>query len=364
MTSQGEEKIHIAVGVMSGTSLDGIDVVVCRFFRTVDIWKYEIVNAITYEYDSFWVARLKNLYNASATELAKAHAEYGQLLAARIMDTIRHSCVKPDLIATHGHTIFHQPNSGYTYQLGSGAVVAARTGIPVVCDFRSTDVANGGQGAPLVPIGDKLLFSEYESCLNLGGFSNISFDNKGQRIAFDICPVNIVLNMLSRKLGHSFDPNGMYAGSGKVIPDLLQILNDLPFYNQHPPKSLGWEWVERNIISLIDTSEYSTVDLLRTFTEHIAINITKVVNDYRLNTVLVTGGGAYNQLLINRMVSMSESRFVIPANSVIDFKEALIFAFLGTLRKLGQVNCLASVTGARSDSCCGAVYMPATLLYP
>jgi anhydro-N-acetylmuramic acid kinase len=245
-----------------------------------------------------------------------------------------------------------------TLQIGSGAAIAAETGLPVVCDFRTTDVAKGGQGAPLVPAGDQLLFGSYFYCLNLGGFANISFQRDDKRIAGDICPVNFVLNSLANRLGHPCDPGGSLARSGTPDPNLFNELNALAFYHLQPPKSLGREWVEKNITPLLNTSGLSVHDLLRTYTEHTAFQISRMLDQDPGHTMIVTGGGAYNTFLIERIQASANNPVVIPDDPIIQYKEALIFAFLGVLRLRSHVNCLHSATGASEDSCGGAVYLP------
>jgi anhydro-N-acetylmuramic acid kinase len=258
------------------------------------------------------------------------------------------------LIASHGHTIFHQPEKGFTFQLGNGASIAAETGIPTVADFRTGDVALGGQGAPLVPVGDKLLFSDYESCLNLGGFANISFDQHGKRIAFDICPVNFILNDLAQKSGWPYDTGGELGRSGNMNRELLEQLNQLAFYRQSPPKSLGREWMNHYFMPLMAADEIPLNDQLRTAYEHIAIQISNASPVH--GKMLVTGGGAFNTFLIERLKHHLKCEIVIPHAEIIQFKEALVFAFLGLLRFMGEINCYASVTGARRDSSAGVTY--------
>ena len=196
---------------MSGTSLDGVDIAYCTFSNSEDHWKYDLVHAETIPYSLSWKNRLSSVEKGTAFEFASTDIEYGQLLGKLTMDFITKHNLSPDFISSHGHTIYHQPLKKITYQIGKGSSIASKTGYPVICDFRSLDVALDGQGAPLVPIGDRRLFSEFDFCLNLGGFANISYENQGERTAFDICPVNIVLNYLAGRVGKSFDPSGEMA---------------------------------------------------------------------------------------------------------------------------------------------------------
>lgn len=360
-----------AVGLMSGTSLDGLDLVAVEFWQTGKTWNFYIEAAETVEYSSEWKNRLKNAPTVSGVELIQLHTEYGRFLGNETKRFLTENNFEPDLIASHGHTIFHQPEKGFTFQAGSGFEIAAVTGITTVADFRSGDVALGGQGAPLVPVGDRLLFSEYEYCLNLGGFANISFEKNGKRIAFDICPVNIALNHFAEIQGFAFDKNGDLGRKGKVNTELLNKLNLLDFYGSEPPKSLGREWVEQVFMSVVNDFEISDEDKLRTVYEHIAQQIVGTIGRGKgegegkdkgeeegrdKGKMLVTGGGAFNAFLIELISGKTAVELIIPANEIINFKEALIFAFLGVLKIRGEINCLASVTGAKCDSSAGIIY--------
>ena len=345
---------YLVIGLMSGTSLDGLDIALCEFRYQDNKWSFEIQETETRNYSDYWLGKLTNIHNADAEELTRLHFEYGHFLGEQVNSFIKRIGQKPGFIASHGHTIFHQPEKKYTLQIGDGNAIAAKTGLPVVFDFRSIDVALGGQGAPLVPIGDRLLFPNYGSCINLGGIANISYESNKQRIAFDICPVNQVLNSLSTELGKAFDNKGEMASEGNLDHELLQGLNNLGYYKSTPPKSLGKEWVDENIFPLLDSFSIPLKDKLRTFTEHIALQIGDIVNKNAGKT-LVTGGGAYNSFLIERIKANTSSEIVIPNDELIEFKEAMIFAFLGVLRIRDEINCLSSVTGASRDSCAGVV---------
>jgi len=346
-----------AIGIMSGTSLDGVDIASCHFLKLDGKWKYTIDKAETIEYTSAWKKRLSVLKDLTARELALLHTEYGRLLGNLVKNFIEKHKLTPDFVASHGHTIFHQPERQFTFQIGSGAEIAAISGKTVICDFRTTDVALGGQGAPLVPVGDELLFDEYDFCLNLGGFANISFKPENKRLAFDICPLNIVLNHLSGLLGLEYDKNGLVAASGKVDATLLDKLNHLEYYSKTAPKSLGVEWLEKYFLTLLADSVRSIPDQLRTVVEHCAVQISNSIQSPQHAQVLVTGGGTFNNFLMERISSLAGNHQInIPDEKIINFKEALIFAFLGLLRILEQPNCLKSVTGASVDNIGGAVY--------
>jgi len=344
------------IGIMSGTSLDGVDIAYCRFFKNKGQWRYEIVNAQTFNYNNEWVEKLTNIGKQDSTNLVQTHTEYGHYLGNRINNFIKKNNLNIDFISSHGHTVFHQPEKKITFQIGDGSAIAAKCNLPVVCDFRSLDVALGGQGAPLVPIGDKLLFSEYDYCLNLGGFSNISYDVGGERIAYDICPVNIALNKLAKELGKDFDDKGKNAASGTIDNHLLKKLNNLSYYKKSPPKSLSKEWFMGTFFPMLKQCNISVQDRLRTVCEHIAVQITNTGTRDKNKTILLTGGGVHNDFLVSRIKALSPHKIVIPLKKIIDFKEALIFAFLGVLRMRKEINCLRSVTGASKDSIGGVIY--------
>lgn len=342
------------IGVMSGTSLDGVDLVYVKFNRLM-YNEFEIICAETLAYNEFWKSNLRKAINFNEEEINKLDIDYGILLGEIINDFVEKFSIDTiDFIASHGHTILHQPEKGITLQIGSGKEISKTTGHKVVCDFRTQDVKFGGQGAPLVPVGDELLFSNYDCCLNLGGFSNVSFKEEGVRIAFDICPVNIVLNFYVNKLGLEYDDSGVIASKGKLNQVLLEKLNGLNFYEQNHPKSLGLEWVQEDVFPLIDSCENKIENILRTFVEHIAIQIGKTILMH--NSVLITGGGVFNLFLMKRIEFYSKKELLIVDPKLINFKEALIFAFLGLLRVDNQVNCLASVTGSKKDHSSGVIF--------
>ena len=345
-----------AIGLMSGTSLDGIDFVYVKFDKN-NYTDFKILESKTISYSSDWKERLQKAISFSDEELGSLDIDYGKLLGEKTNAFIDEFNIdKIDFIASHGHTILHQPDKGITLQVGDGQIIANITKQKVVCDFRTQDVKLGGQGAPLVPIGDELLFSEYEYCLNLGGFANVSFKENNKRIAFDICPVNTVMNFYVEKLGFEYDDKGQIASTGKINIDLLNKLNSLKFYQQKPPKSLGLEWVKKEIFPAIDRSKISVKDILRTFVEHIAIQITNQLKNK--TKVFITGGGTFNDFLMSRIKFLNKAELIIPSKELINFKEALVFAFLGLLRVENKINCLKSVTGAREDHSSGNIFQP------
>jgi anhydro-N-acetylmuramic acid kinase len=341
------------IGLMSGTSLDGLDICFAAFEKK-DKWSFQILKAETLPYPENWEEKLRNSIYLSSEELLELHSEYGFYLGQKVQEFItKNGLENIDLIASHGHTVFHQPKKKFTLQIGDGRAIRIETGIPVVYDFRSQDVLMGGNGAPLVPIGDEFLFSGYDACLNLGGFSNISLKQDGRRIAFDIAPVNIVLNRLAQKFNKNFDENGDLARKGKINEVLLAKLNALEFYTQPHPKSLGIEWCTESIFPLLENMK--TENIMATFTEHIAQQISNVINKNSLKNVLCTGGGTYNTFLTEKIKEKTGSKIIIPEKEIIDYKEALIFAFMGVLRMNKEVNVLSSATGSSTDHSSGII---------
>lgn len=355
MTKKSNTK-SLVLGIMSGTSLDGLDLAVCEFSKQSDQYTFKILAAETIRYTTEWKKSLTEAKNLKAEEYFKLNAKYGQFIGEQVKDFIKKTHLHPTAIASHGHTIFHQPHLGFSTQLGCGAQIAAVSGLTTVCDFRSLDIAMGGQGAPLVPIGDALLFGQHSACLNLGGIANISFEHEGKRIAYDICEANMLLNYLAEKENQDYDKGGEIARSGKVDETLLHQLNHLDYYSQQGAKSLGREWFEKQIIPLVDAGKLSVKDVMATSVEHIATIVSRELNLKKLETCLLSGGGTWNSFLIDKIRSKTTSQLIIPEHHIVEFKEALIFAFLGYLRLQHQINTLASVSGATSNSIGGAVY--------
>jgi anhydro-N-acetylmuramic acid kinase len=258
-----------------------------------------------------------------------------------------------------------------TAQLGDGAAIAAETRINVVSDLRAMDLALGGQGAPIVPIGEKLLLPGYEYFLNLGGIANIS--NIG--LAFDVCPANRVLNALALLDGKPYDADGAIAAGGVVDSVLQQQLNALPYYGLPFPKSLandfGTETVLPLVLRTMKERGLSIAVVLRTYTEHIAVQIAKALEKLGASggsadggageaakpRMLITGGGAHNRFLVERLRHKLAVEVVVPDGRLADFKEALVMALIGVLRWREENNVMASVTGASRDSIGGAVWI-------
>lgn len=339
------------IGLMSGTSLDGLDIAYCLFSLKDNQWSYSIEKAETIEYSKQLRDKLIKAENTSSYEFVRIDKEFGHFIGKEVRKFIDKHNIEVDFIASHGQTIFHQPNINLTTQIGDINSIAAEARIKTIGDFRRLDVALGGQGAPLVPIGDRLLFSQYDYCLNLGGFSNISFEKESKRIAFDICPLNIVLNLLAERQGLTYDKDGLLARSGKVDNTLLVKLNALDFYKKVEKKSLGKEWVIENVLPLLKEAKISTIDLMSTFVEHATDQLANNIN----GDVLITGGGAFNKYLIEKLETKLNYKISRAEPIIINYKEALIFAFLGVLRERKEINTLSSVTGAKKDSCGGII---------
>jgi anhydro-N-acetylmuramic acid kinase len=347
---------HVA-GLMSGTSLDGLDIALCVFTEHAQGWSYQLAHGETIPFPDGLADGLRDAHLASGAQLASLDAFFARWCGEQLRKLVASGNFSPLLVASHGHTVFHQPAAGFTLQIGNGSVLAAACGLPVVSDFRSSDIALGGEGAPLVPVGDELLFGSYAACLNLGGIANISHRVNGHRIAYDIVPVNMVLNHLAIRLGHPFDPEGAFASRGSMQPDLLNQLSSSSYYRKAPPKSLGREWVEREIIPLLKHS-IKPEDLLHTYSAHAAHEIAKAIPGNPGDRLLVTGGGAHNQYLMNLIQSQVKPIIEVPSRSIADYKEAMVFGFLGLLRWLGRTNVLSSVTGATRDHCSGQIAIP------
>lgn len=354
------EKVYHVLGLMSGSSLDGLDIAYCIFQKKNDIWNFSIEQAETFDYTAEWQNKLSSLPTSSALEFIETNTNISKLWSEMIVRFIsKYKINTIDFVASHGHTIFHQPSKNYSTQIGNGGLIAALTKLPVICDFRSTDVALKGQGAPLVPIGDILLFNEYDAFLNLGGISNITLKNENKITAFDISPCNQWLNKLAQTIGKSFDENGDIAASGKINHELFEILNSYSYYHQSFPKSLSNNDCEVFYKNNIETFNIQIEDKLRTVTAHIAFQINAVLpNNSSQKKCLITGGGAFNLCLINELHKNKNWQFIIPDKKLIAFKEALIFAFSGTLRWRNEINIFKEITGAERNTSSGAIYLP------
>jgi anhydro-N-acetylmuramic acid kinase len=351
-------KTYNAVGVMSGTSLDGIDLCWAEFSKK-EAWSFRILAAETLLYSEDMKARLSTSIALKADQLNQLNYDYTKYLGCEINNFIqKHSIINLDAVCSHGHTVFHQPEKGLTLQIGNLPQLADYIQQTLVCDFRAQDVAMGGQGAPLVPVGDAFLFSEYDFCLNLGGFANISFQKQHHRLAFDICPANLPLNHYVQSLGFAYDEGGLLAAQGTLNEPLLAALNGLDFYKKKPPKSLGLEWLKCEVYPLLDQSSIDRNSILRTLVEHTAIQISNTLKQNKLSKGIYTGGGVLNTFLMARIEAHLGYKIQVSDLDLVHYKEALIFGFLGVLKLRNEVNCLQSVTGASKDHSSGEIYLP------
>ncbi len=351
-TSQIHYKI---IGAMSGTSLDGLDLALVQFDKVDDRWLFTIEKAETLEYPDDMVVALKAAIGLTNNQIKALDLRLGEFIGKAVRDFVGNT-ENINFIASHGHTIFHQPTQGITLQIGDGEVISQVSGLPVINNFRSKDVALGGQGAPLVPIGDRDLFFSFDYCLNLGGIANISYAEQEKRLAFDICPFNIALNELAQQKGLPYDDKGKIASTGVVDLGLLEALNQIPYLSMDAPKSLGLEDYRKLWLPLIASSSLSIEDKMASFVEHAAIQISQCMSGEKHEKVLVTGGGAFHDYFINRLKDLTSTTICIPDHQTVNFKEALVFAYLGLLRHQGQPNCLSSVTGAPHDNSGGDLY--------
>jgi len=358
--------IYRAIGIMSGSSLDGLDIAFTEFTETGGKWNYEIIATQCLTYTNEWKKKLLTAVDLSALSYQLLHSEYGHYIGNAVNKFIAQNNLhhRVNLIASHGHTTFHLPHKKMTAQLGDGAAIAAVTKLPVVSDLRNMDIAFGGQGAPIVPIGEKLLLSDCQYLLNIGGIANISLNINGNYKAFDICSANRVLNMLVAQKELPYDDGGKIASAGKVNFKLLQQLNELSYYSQPAPKSLSNEFGTTVVYPIIENAQLSVEDALRTYTEHIALQLKAVFANIDQDTfdkkMLVTGGGAFNTFLIERITDLlkeNDITIVIPGDQLVQYKEALIMSLMGVLRWREETNVLCSVTGAAQNSIGGALWL-------
>jgi anhydro-N-acetylmuramic acid kinase len=361
--------LYKAIGIMSGSSLDGLDMAYVQFLETGGKWTYDLQYTHCFAYSAEWKKQLENAIHLSALEYQLLHTSYGHYIGQKVNEFIETNGLhhKVDMIASHGHTTFHLPAQRTTGQIGDGAAIAAETGLPVISDLRALDVALGGQGAPIVPVGEKLLLGNYSFFLNLGGIANLSVNNPEQYLAFDVCPANRVLNMLVKEMGKEFDEGGNIAATGSVHTELLKELNELEYYSMPYPKSLSNDFGTDVVFPIIQRYNLSTQDELRTFTEHIALQVSLAINKLPAlassdKKLLVTGGGALNSFLVKKisyLLHLENIEVIVPDEKLVNYKEALVMALLGVLRWREEYNVLASVTGATKNSVNGAIWMGA-----
>jgi anhydro-N-acetylmuramic acid kinase len=349
------------VGIMSGTSMDGVDLCLADINENNGSWNYSILARETVPFEEKWRVRLSQLRYQNSEVFVKTDVFFGRYLGELVNNFLQTNNSRADLVASHGHTVFHDPAGWITRQAGDGATLNATCNIPVVSNFRRADVALGGQGAPLVGIGDDIFFGDYDACLNLGGFCNISAIQDGKRVAFDVAPCNIILNRLARDRGQKYDTNGQIAESGEVIYPLLNDLNEIPFYGQTYPKSLGREWINKEFWYIVrDFDTEPLENRMKTLVMHIAQQVAKAIDSLfgengAGKKILVTGGGAHNLCLVDYLKSETDADIVIPDTDIVDFKEALVFGLLGAMRVRNMTNTQNSATGASASVVAGSL---------
>jgi anhydro-N-acetylmuramic acid kinase len=355
-----------SIGLMSGSSLDGLDLVFAEFTEQAGNWTYQIHAADCYSYNDEWKNKLQQATRLSALDYQLLHTAYGRYLGEQVNRFINENQLdfKVQLVSSHGHTTFHKPGQHMTAQLGDGAAIAAITELPVVSDLRSLDVAFGGQGAPIVPIGEKLLLHGYSLFLNIGGIANVTANTSQQYVAFDICAANRVMNMLMQERNKEFDEDGKLAATGNVHFGLLQQLNDLDYYPKPYPKSLANDFGTDVVYPLVKSMNISLEDALRTYVEHIVQQVGRSVQTlgglHTPGKMLVTGGGALNTFLVQRLsehLAEQKIQVEVPDVNLVQYKEALVMALLGVLRWRQEATVLSSATGASRDSIGGAVWI-------
>ena len=342
---------------MSGSSLDGVDLCLISFKKDQS-WDFKVIKYVQLSLSEELRKRLKNSENLNAREIHELDIDYGFWLGNQIKTFLANdSGVK--VIGIHGHTVFHDPKKNLSIQIGNGEVISHVTGLPTVDTFRIKDILHGGQGAPLVPIGDCLLFPDFQAWVNLGGIANITVKKEKGIMAWDIAPCNQVLNFLAGKLGHEYDKNGTIAASGHLLDEWLNELEKPAFFHQTPPKSLDNQWVKQHLITDLPTN---TPDALHTYCFFLSKQIHQAVKRFSSPStkILFTGGGANNLFLIDQIKKQLSPSFqvIVPDKIIIDYKEAIIFGFLGLLRFLNQRNVLGEATGSNSDTISGVLHIP------
>ncbi len=344
-------KKYKVIGIMSGTSCDGLDIAYCEFSKQKS-WSYKIIKCQTIKYNQNFINKISREFSEINKDLIELDYFFGKFIGLEINKFIKKHELKIDLVCSHGHTVIHNPEKKISFQIGCGKTIRNITKTTTINDFRIKDIEMGGQGAPLVPIGDNLLFKKYKYCLNLGGFANISEKTKNNIIGYDICPCNIILNYYSKKMGFPFDNKGALSSKGNINEMLLNELNNLNYYRIEGPKSLDVSWVRDNFIPTVDKYKLTAQNILATISKHIAQKIGEKINKAE---TIVSGGGCFNNHVINMIKKESNSKIVIPDIKTINYKEAMIFGFIGILKFRNEINCYNSVTGARENSIVGVI---------
>jgi anhydro-N-acetylmuramic acid kinase len=347
------------LGAMSGSSLDGLDLAICSF---TDQSIFTIHNSTTIELPLDLRTKLKNFSTLNAFQIADLDAYFALFSAHSIRDFTNNWIGGISLVVSHGHTLYHNPANAVSWQIGNGGIIAAVTGIDTLCDLRVQDVALGGQGAPLAALVDLNLFKDYTGLLNLGGIANITINQSNTVYSWDISPCNQVFNHLAQKEGKEFDKGGSIARSGKILMELIHKWQENTYFSQMPPKSMDNTWVKENYIKEIDKIDQPVKILMASFAEFVAIQLSKDLKSLDLNPgkILVTGGGAFNAHFISRLkVHLSPLNWVVEVaeESLINYKEAMLMAYMGHRYINKKTNTISTATGAEKDLISGALYL-------
>ena len=356
------------IGVMSGTSLDGVDAVLAAPRGS----GFEVKAAVHRRFSPQLRRRLLVLQASGPDELRRAALAANELTrtyAAVVRALLSRARVRPGRVAAigcHGQTVRHQPRAGYTVQLVNGALLAELTGIDVVCDFRSRDIAAGGEGAPLAPAFHNAVFRQRDpgrAVVNIGGIANVTnLPARGKATGFDSGPGNCLLDAwIAARRRLAYDRGGAWASRGRVLPRLLNKLLADPYFRREPPKSTGREtfnltWLRRHL-----TRKERAHDVQATLLELTAITIARAVRNYcaSASDIIVCGGGARNRALVARLATLVPGRSVAVsdrAGVAAEHVEALAFAWLARECLRGRAGNLPGVTGARGPRVLGAIY--------
>lgn len=368
------KELHI-IGLMSGSSLDGLDMAYCKYnYENVDGQIHLVEWSIKQAETAIIPLELKyQLSNANKFDLKKLQildVLFGQFIGNELKAFMhKHQLTSIDFIASHGHTIFHRPEEGFSLQIGNGETIAAITKLPVINHFRNKDIAQGGQGAPVAPIADRFLFNGYDFYLNLGGIANISYHKNDTWYAYDISGANQILNALAHQLHSSFDDKGKEARSGQKIDALFHQLNKHSYIEKTPPKSLDNQFVFQEFTQCVLEHEGNTFDKLNTVCHHIAYQISKAIANAELEkperSMFCTGGGVFNVFLMELIEDYCNQNMQvaidIPKAEIINYKEAALMALMGLLHQENIPNVMASVTGAKQDTINGELHQPSAL---
>ena len=352
------------IGVMSGTSLDGIDISLCE----IDNNSIKEIHSSAYPFPSELKEEILEAISGQITleQLGTLDHKLGLLYAKTLTSFLQKYALRSESICAiglHGQTLWHAPESAnpFTMQLGDPNLVVAATNIKVVADFRRADMANGGQGAPFAPAFHRAIFGE-KNCavLNIGGMANITLLGE-EYLGFDSGCGNVLLDYWAmQSLGVPYDKEGAFATSGEVIEELLEAMLVDPYFAKKPPKSTGREYF--NSTWLANTmplfSSYKDADVQRTLLELTAKSIANDINRYSVDEIIAYGGGVHNSFLMQRLTQLCKAKIVLSNHYGInaEFMEAMVFAWFAHKRINNEAIDLRTITGARKNSLLGAIY--------